>query len=418
MSGVDTFQSQSKQFVVHGSAVTGGFRPRASGANAASYITAEPQIVALMGERVSRALAHELLVPNTFEDKIHVTVFHLALPGQLIGLVTQVHTDGFQYTLSVPAQVEGTQLLKGLLQALLLEFANRGSHRSAELPNWLVEGMLRQIQTTVVPTYVVNRKPMTIETTGYDRLGATRAYLQTNTPLTMQELSFADLTKVNSEQRAQFEASSHLLVHQLLRVKDGPASMAQFLRALPQNLNWQTAFYSIYKEHFTGPLEFEKWWMLNWVQFKNGQERDTWSLGASLDRLESVLLTAMEVRLDAKSIPVHREATLQEFLQLADFGTQKELLGQKLQHMFFMSMNVPPGALPLWSAYQRLLDSYLQKRSLNDYQPALKSDPEQRLQSLVKSTVKTLDELDAARAQLKAGRPPLLPKDLTHQASR
>ncbi|MGZ8939572.1 MAG: hypothetical protein ACXW32_10220 [Limisphaerales bacterium] len=417
MRDADTFLSHSGQIVVHGS-VRGGFRPRPSGTNVVPLIEAEPQIVALMGERVSRALSQDLQVPGTYRDKIHVTVFDWVQPGQLIGLLTQIHTDGFQYKLTVPRHVEGPKLLKGLLQVLLLEYANRGSRRAAELPNWLVEGMLRQIQTTVVPTYVVNRKPMTIETSGYDRLGATRDYLQTNTPMTLQELSFTDLTKVTMDERAQFEASSHLLAHQLLRLKDGPALMARFLQTLPHTLNWQTAFYSVYQKHFRGALEFEKWWMLQWVEFKNGRGQEGWPLPVTMDRLESVLLTAMEVRADAGSIPVHREASLQEFLQLADFPTQKELLGQKLQQMFFMSLSVPKEALSLWMAYQRAIENYLQKRGVTDTQPLLKNYTEQRMQDLVRSTVQTLNELDVARAELKAGRVPVISRDLARQASR
>ena len=371
-----------------------------------------------MGERVSRALTQELQQPGAFQDKVHVTVFDWTQPGQLIGLLTQIHTDGFQYKLTVPRYVEGNKLLKGLLQVLLLEYANRGVRRSAELPNWLVEGMLRQIQTTLVPTYVVNRKPMTIETSGYDRLGATRNYLQTNTPMTLQELSFTDLTKVTAEQREQFEASSHLLVHQLLRLNGGPALFASFLKTLPHTFNWQTAFYSVYKQHFAGALEFEKWWMLNWVEFKNGRGQEGWPLAVSLDRLETVLLTAMEVRAEAGSIPIHREASLQEFLQLADFATQKELLSQKLQQMFFMSLSVPKEVLPLWMGYQRTIENYLQKRGISDSQPLLKNYTEQRMQDLVKAAVQTLNELDAARAELKAGRVPVISRDLTRQASR
>ena len=109
---------------------------------------------------------------------------------------------------------------------------------------------------------------------------------------------------------------------------------------------------------------------------------------------------------------------MQELIQNAAVSTQRELLGQKIQQMFFLSVNVPTEALPLWSAYQRTFDSYLQKRDLLEYQPALKSEPEQRLQALIKSTIKTLDELDFARSELKAGRTPVLPKDLTVQARR
>ena len=413
MRNVETFISQGGQFVVHGPAVR-GFVPRAMGPNASAFITAEPQLVALMADRVSRALTAELKLSGTYADKVHVIVFNVFQPGQVLGLVTQVHTDGFLYKLSVPAQVEGQVLLKGLMQVLLMEHAHRGKKRTGEMPNWMVEGMVRQLQTRVVPTYVVNRKPMTIETAGYDRLGATRDYLQTNAPMTLQELSFADLTRVTPEQREQFEASSHLLVHQLLKLKAGPELMARFLQTLPQTLNWQTAFYAVYKQHFAGPLEFEKWWMLNWVEFRNSQEKELWTLESSVERLEAVLQTPMEVRMDANSVPQLREATLQEFLQLADAATQKEILTQKVQQMFFLSMNVPPAAHHLWGAYQRTIENYVQRRG-NEEEPTL------RIQALVRETINTLNELDSARMELKAGRVPVLSqelRELTRQARR
>lgn len=404
---------------MHGGLIRGA-APRLTGTNANRFIQAEPQLVALMGERLSRALGQELQLQSRRADRLHVTVFDLAPAGQPIGLITQVHSDGFAYKMSVPAHVEGSKLLKGLLQALLLGIANQGHGRSAELPNWIVEGMLRQIQTTVVPTYVVNRKPITIERTGYDRLGATRAYLQTNAPMTLHDLSFADLTRVNPEQREQFEASSHLLLHELLRLRGGPALMARFLQTLPTTLNWQTAFYSVYRQHFDGPLAFEKWWMLSWLNFKNGHQREEWPMEVALDRLESVLLTAMEIRTNATSIPMQREATVQEFITVADFQTQKEILSQKTQQMFFMSLNVPDKAHPLWEAYHRALETYLQRRG-NDTQPTLKIDPEQRLQALIKDILQTLDQLDSARLELKAGGTPVLPKqprEPNRQASR
>jgi Fe-S oxidoreductase len=58
----------------------------------------------------------------------------------------------------------------------------------------------------------------------------------------------------------------------------------------------------------------------------------------------------------------------------------------------------------------RILDHVGQKRILADYQPALKSDPEQRLQALIRSTVKGFDELDQARDEVRAGRVPQLPQ--------
>ena len=339
---IDTFSSQSGQFIVHGgSARILQLTPQAPLANDRGVIEIEPQLVAVTAERTRTAFAQELGVSDGFRDKIHVIVFDIAPRGQPIGIVSHLHSDGFVYKIGMPRRVESLQLLKALVQALLLEFANRDARRCAELPTWLVEGMNRQLATRVVPSSIFNSEPVTIERAGYDRLGASKIFLQTNAPLTIQQLSFPDFAQATPEQRAQFEASAHLLVHQLLRLKEGPLLMAQFIQSLPRALNWQTALFQVYREHFDSPLSLEKWWMLNCVQFRNREDRQTWSVEITLDRLESLLLTTMELRSDSDSLPQHRNATLQQVIQNAEFSAQKDLLGQKIQHLFFMSLNVP-----------------------------------------------------------------------------
>jgi hypothetical protein len=414
-SGIESFSSQSGQFVVHSSSVR--FRP-IPGTNNPAIIQLEPQFVVVAAERAKEAVCAELRIPNASKDKVHIAVLDRAPLGQPVTVVAQIHSDGFVYKAGLPVQIDGIQFAKGLIHIVLLEQANRGARGCAELPRWLIEGMARQTITTIQPTYVMNRTPITFERAGYDRLAITRSFLETNSPLSIQQLSFPKVAGMTEEDRKRFEASSHLLVHRLLALPDGPALMARFIQTLPHTLNWQTALFSVYKNHFDGPLSFEKWWMLNWLEFRKRANPDHWQLQVTLDRLDSLLLTPVEIRKETNSVPTHRRATLQELIQTADFGTQRELITQKIQQMFFLSVNVPTEALPLWSAYQRALDSYLQRRDLLDYQPVLRTDPEQRLQSLLKSALKTLDELDFARSELNAGRTPILPKDLTIQARR
>jgi hypothetical protein len=414
--GVESFANQGGQFVVHGSTIP--FRAPAPLTNNPAIVELEPQLIVVTAERTKRVLCQTLRATDDFQDKIHISVLDRAPETQPVTIVSQVHPDGFVYKGGFPARIEAIKFAKGLMQVILLEYANRGARRCAELPLWLVEGMTREVMTAVQPAYVLNRRPLTIETVGYDRLGATRPFLHTNSPLSIQELSFPRLAGASDEARTRFGASAHLLVHRLLALPNGPALMAQFLRTLPQTLNWQTALFSVYKEHFDGPLSFEKWWMLNWVEFRKRQAPEYWPLARALDRLDALLLTSVEVRSATNNIPSQRLVTVQELLQSTDFAAQRELLGQKVQQMFFMTVNVPTGLLPLWAAYQNALESYLQKRSLLDYQPGLKSDPEQRVQALIKSTLTDLDQLDFARSELKAGRTLVLPKNLSIQARR
>ncbi len=416
--GADTIVSQSGQFIVHGLGQPAVPLP-ARGENPPQWVEAEPQLVALTAERTRHAFVEELGLPDAFREKIHIVILPRAQPDQTMGVVTHVHTDGFQYQLGVPGYVESSRMVKGIVQAVLQEYANRGAQRSAELPAWLVEGMTRELLSNLVPVPAMNQHPLTQAgeflsrpqiRRGYDRMGASRSFLQTNAPLTVQDLSFNNLGSLGAYERARYESSAHFFVYELLQLRGGQALLGRFLQTLPAALNWQTAFYSAYAQYFHSPLDLEKWWMLRSLEIRNRQGHLTWNTEVSLHSLNALLRTAAEFRGNNNAIPVHREATLQQLVTSFDFGVQKDLLGQKLQQVFFISANLSPEVAALARAYEEAMETYLDKRSLNDYQPTLKSDPEQRLQLLVRSTLKTFDELDQAQDDIRAGRKPSLPQ--------
>jgi hypothetical protein len=416
ISGADTVSSQSGQFIAHGP--PGRLFAPARKENEAPLIEAEAQLLAVTGERTRQAFLLELGLRDSFRDKVHVVVLPRARPEQPIQLVSHVYNDGFQYQLGVPAFLESSRMIKGFVQVVLQEFANRGSRRNAELPTWLVEGMNRQLRSTVSATPVLDQKPLASagaflarpqDKVGFDRLGPTRLFFLTNSPLTIQDLSFSNLSALSEAERNQYENSAHFLVYELLALRGGPALMAAFIQSLPHALNWQTAFYAVYRQFFHTPLDLEKWWMLRCVEIQNRQAHQLWNTPISLERLEALLRTPIEFRANTNSIPERRDATLQQVLEQFDFGVQKDILGQKFQQIFFISVNLSPEVAPLASAYEQAIETYLEKRALNDYQPTLKSDPEQRLELLVKATIKSFDQLDQAREEIRAGRTPKLP---------
>lgn len=433
--GIDTIVSESGQYIVHGMDRRNLFPPPRR-ENEEPLLELEPQLVAVTAERLKRAFLDDLGTTDSHHDKVHVVLLNRARPEQPIGLVSAVHVDGFRYQLSLPVFLESSRLIKALAQSLLQEYANRGARRNAELPTWLVEGMSRHLLSSILPAPVANApvgglqpgagfnvnqlgmRPMTIERLGYDRLGTTRPFFQTNLPLTIQDLSFNNLGQLNAFERARYESSAHLLVYQLLQLRGGPALMSEFIQALPNALNWQTAFFSVYRQYFRTPLDLEKWWMLGSVEIRSRQAREHWNTPVSLERLEWLLRTPTEFRVSSNAIPQKREITLQEILNSVDFGTQKNLLSQKIQQIFFLSVNLSPAVAPLAVAYEQTIESYLQRRALNDYQPGLKSDPEQRLEALIKGTVQALDNLDRARDEIRAGRTPKLPPPVKRSPGR
>ena len=78
IAGADTMASQSGQFVVHGPPDR-LFAP-ARKENEAPLIQAEPQLLAVTGERVRQAFLRELGLRDSFHDKVHVAVPPRARP--------------------------------------------------------------------------------------------------------------------------------------------------------------------------------------------------------------------------------------------------------------------------------------------------------------------------------------------------
>jgi hypothetical protein len=396
--GADTFTSESGQFIVHGRS-DGRIVPRAANANNPALIQLKPQLVAVSAERVKRSVLEELQIQDQYRAKVHMVLLDLAPPDRPVELLSKVYRDSVQYEIILPSEIDNQRFVRALVKVVLLEYANRGANHASEVPGWLVEGLTRQIESRINPTYVFNKRPKTIELLGYDRLRGSREMLRTNAPMTIQELSFGEYTSQSDLDR--FNASAHLLVFELVRMKNGPALLASFIRALPNSHNWQTAFHAVYRNHFRTPLDLEKWWMLNWLDVRNREHKETWSQPVSMERFDALLLTPMELRLRSSDIPKKADATLQEVLYSTDFGVQKEIINQKIQQIFFVSMNLDREVLSLAGQYEALLKSYVHKRAANDVQPGLKSDPEQRLQGIIRSTIKGLDDLDKKRAALR-----------------
>jgi hypothetical protein len=238
----------------------------------------------------------------------------------------------------------------------------------------------------------------------------------------MNELSFADLNTEpkNPLETSRFQHSAHIFVHELLALPQGPQLMSRFIQALPFSMNWQNAFFQVYRAHFQTPLDLEKWWALIWVDFKNKHERQEWPLQLGLQKPESTLLTSLEHRQKTNSLPQRRDASLQELLSETDFELQKAVLEQKLQQLFFISFNLSPQASSLSGAYEQAIRNYLEQRSRAEYQPGLRSDPETRNEYLVKNTVKELNSLDQNLADLRSGKipPESKPGRNTRQARR
>ncbi len=396
----ETFGSHSGQFSVHGSLASLAPNVLLASQNP-GWIDLEPQWVASAAERLKRGFLEELQRHDQYRHRVHITLVDQARPDEAVRLVTKQYADGFFYQVGMPARMDRQRFARAIMQAVLLEFANRHGRRAAELPGWLVDGFTLQVLSSVQPTFVANQTPVTFEILGYDRVAASRAMLRTNAVLTFHELSFPQALPAGTP-AGVFDACAHLFVHELLGLRDGAATMADFLGRLPGALNWQTAFYQAYRAHFSRALEVEKWWALTSWEFKNRERPEKWPVGLSQSKLEAALQTALEFRMSSNSLPELRQLKLQQLLSETDFSVQTEAIRLKLQQLYFLSFHLAPEAIPVASAYDALLNGYLKERGGLSIRPGLKTQPEAKLQGLMRQTIRRLDELDGQRQRLGA----------------
>ena len=176
-----------------------------------------------------------------------------------------------------------------------------------------------------------------------DPLAGTRRVLQLNEALTFNQLSWPTDDQLAGNDDGVYYASAQLFVNQLLARKNGPAKMRAFLGQLPAYMNWQTAFFAAFHEDFTRPLEVEKWWSLQVVGFTARDPGPRWTLAASHDKLDSLLVVPAEFRTATNALPEMRDISLQEAIRTIPPDALAGVLENRLRDLQLAQMRL---ALP------------------------------------------------------------------------
>src|SRR5437660_3443156 len=141
---VRTVSSSTGQFIVRGPSIS-PVGTNSQGAEA-GLIELSPDILAISGERIKQALLRELTLGDLWRGRISLEISPVLSTNQAPIIVAKPFTDGWQYQMELPRWIETPKLLRGLVQVLLLEIANRNAGlRSAEVPLWLSEGMSQHL---------------------------------------------------------------------------------------------------------------------------------------------------------------------------------------------------------------------------------------------------------------------------------
>ena len=348
--------SQSRQFAVHSSGANVRVEKIPEGA-----VEVVPELLVMTAERVKQAVVAELPALAAGRTQIHIGVIDSIEAGGLVTIASERYSDAWRYKMAVPRVVEEARLVKGLINVLLLEFANRGVERNAELPAWLTEGLAEELLFAVGPQLVVGRAPTAWEASMRDLHGWTREKLRTNATPSFQDLTTSAMPPNKTAAEALYLAGNHLLVHSLLEMPNGRAKFAKFLQLLPRTWNWQTAFLQGFG--FERMLDVEKWWSLTIVEFTTRDQRQAWGTEMSLRKLNEVLQTAVESRSAANALPEVRMVDLKSVLDGMDASLHREAISVKVTQLNYTVAHMAPAVGALALEYKRALEVYLKKRA-------------------------------------------------------
>jgi hypothetical protein len=366
-----------------------------------------PSLLAVSAERFKAALWTEIgFAPDApWSGKIFLVLHPTQTTNEEVVIATQPFIRTWNYRLELPDLITRNRCARALSAVLLLEIANRNtpvSDRSAVIPEWLADGLARQIlakqETQVIlaaPVRTLNSIPQTRldeKRRGIDPLAGARRTLQNSPALTFEQLCWPDDAQVNGDDGGVYLTSAQLFVHDLLALNDGPAKFRALLAQLPAHENWQTAFFDAFHEDFHRPLDVEKWWALRVVAFAVRAPGPQWTPGVSRDKLDATLAVPVNIRYASNSLPAYAEISLQSVLQNFEPARQVDIFQTKLRDLELIQLRLTPPLAIVAAGYRQVLADFLGERNNHAF----------RHQIGAEATLNQLDALDARRREVES----------------
>lgn len=399
---------QSEQFtVVDARTVASSFPGRLKGPNGEELVLLDADVLLLSAERIKDSLWKELHASTDGAGKIRLALYPALKGRQEIALISSFSPSGWDYRLDVPDQVSETTLAKGLVQALLLEYANRGQGpKSADLPMWLVEGLTWHLASVSRQELIVSSVPLgsmfrvVREHKGIDPLHSVRQTLRAAPLVSFSDLAYPKPERVTGENLKVYEASAQLFVYELLHAKDGAAKLLRTLRELPTCWNWETALLRGFAADFHRILDVEKKWSVDLLAFTARDPAQVWSKVECLKQLDEILSVPAQIRLASDRLPERRTLTLQEVLTKWEPAAQTSVLRQKLALLEVLRFHATPDVVNVVEGYHKTLFAYLQKRQTAARTPETRMQTTLSLSMIAQETIRELEQLDRQRSAL------------------
>ncbi len=399
-------RSRSGQFLVHdlpGSATA----PRNVTTNSA-YLRLDPTLLAVSAERFKADLYRELGLNPNWIGKIHLYLFQARTGFEPVTIVSEHFKDGWEYRVDLPGWIQRERFARGMAQVLLTEVANRSSgERSAEIPAWLLEGLARQLMITcgseiIIPPAgslgsAIALDAISLNTIREQPLQRAHDVFAQKTPLTFEQLSWPAENQFGGPNAESYISSAQLFVERLLLLNDGAACLRNMLADLPRRLNWQFAFLNAFHSYFHRPLDVEKWWALQTLNFTDRALAQTWSEEESWERLDAAVHSSVQIRTGTNDFPLHTAVSLQRLIRESDLPRQNQLLKEKIRELDLLRIRLAQRYLSVVDEYRNALTLYLLVQEKEDLALFQKKAGHKRAAERV---VTELDSLDNRRLSM------------------
>lgn len=349
-----------------------------------NMLTLEPPLLAVSCERIKGQLLHELNLRDEWQGKIFVTLRPARTANDPIFVSAQKLGGHWNCSVQLPDAVDRNRLMEAIVRACLLEIADRSATtRSAEIPEWLVRGMSRQLMSSsgirlILAPPTAKENGLSVTRTNVDltdapvaRAGKTRPLnplaqvsevLRKNTPLSFDQLSWPTEEQLADDGETIYDCNAQLFVAELLKMQNGPTGVCKMLSELPDYLNWQLAFLDAFSGTFEKPLDVEKWWALELAAFSGRDLMHLLTPEESWKQLDAIFQFRIDVQIGSAP-PMRTDISFQTILHGWSRAQQLPMLKKKLWELDLLRLRISPEYVQLVDSYREVLQEYYTKRS-------------------------------------------------------
>jgi hypothetical protein len=219
-------------------------------------------------------------------------------------------------------------------------------------------------------------------------------------------LSWPTDSQMEGADGGAYLASAQLFQYDLLQMKNGREKMRGLLQKLPLYMNWQTPFFLVFGNYFKTPVDVEKWWALEVVNFAARAPGPRWTTDVSLARLDELMSVPVEFRSDSNALPSHAEISLQDALKNLDPAQRELVVRTKVRDFAVVGFMLAPPYGDLAGGYRAALTDFLGESKPNPRTSIVNRHASQMvLKASLAYTLAKLDALDRRRREAEARTP-------------